>query len=129
VRTLCEEKTQYHLSHKERAVLEEEVNLERVHSFLVEEKIIKKGTDWADIPFYKPKPTQDCPSGYEGRIGIHETLVVSEAIKPLIIQNATSDALEDQAKKEHMMTMLEDGVVKAVQGVTSLAEVLRVTRE
>ena len=43
--------------------------------------------------------------------------------------NATSDDIEKQAKKEGMMTMLEDGVVKCVQGITTIEEILRVTSE
>ena len=47
----------------------------------------------------------------------------------MVITNATSDEIEKQAKKEGMITMLEDGIVKAIQGITSIEEVLRVTRE
>ena len=43
--------------------------------------------------------------------------------------NATADAIEKQAKKEGMMSMLEDGIMKSVQGITTIEEVLRVTRE
>ena len=43
--------------------------------------------------------------------------------------NATSDDIEKRAKEEGMMTMLEDGIAKAVQGITTIEEVLRVTRE
>mgnify|MGYP001579067494 FL=1 len=45
------------------------------------------------------------------------------------MSNATSDDIEKQAKKEGMMTMLEDGIIKCVQGITTLEEILRVTNE
>ena len=60
---------------------------------------------------------------------MHEILRVSEGIRNLIMANATSDDIEKQAKKEGMMTMLEDGVVKCVQGITTIEEILRVTSE
>jgi len=60
---------------------------------------------------------------------VHEILRVSEGIRNLIMANATSDDIEKQAKKEGMMTMLEDGIVKCVQGITTIEEILRVTSE
>lgn len=129
VRTLCKDKTSYILSKNELAALEKEVDLERVRACLEAEGIIKKGTTWKEIPFYKPKPSAECSDGYRGRIGIHETLVVSDAIKQLITQNATADQIEKQAKSEQMITMLEDGIMKAVQGITTIEEILRVTSE
>ena len=61
--------------------------------------------------------------------GIHEVLKVTTAIRDLIMKGATSTEIEDQAKKEGMLTMLEDGMFKAVQGVTTVEEVLRVVSE
>ncbi|OGZ44255.1 MAG: hypothetical protein A3J55_01635 [Candidatus Ryanbacteria bacterium RIFCSPHIGHO2_02_FULL_45_17b] len=129
VRTLCKEKTSYTLSKDNLAALEKEVDLDRIHAFLEEENIIKKGTAWKDIPLYKPKESSECADGYHGRIGIHEVLEMSAAIKQLIMQHATADQIELQAKSEGMMTMLEDGIIKAVQGITTIEELLRVTRE
>ena len=56
-------------------------------------------------------------------------LPVTETIKNLIIQRSSSDAIQEQAQKEGMVTMVEDGFVKAVQGITSIEEVLRVITE
>ncbi len=82
-----------------------------------------------EIPFYRPKPTKECPDGYRGRIGIFEVLPVTETIKNLIVKRATSDEIQEQAKKEGMILMVEDGLVKAAQGITSIEEVLRVIIE
>ncbi len=71
----------------------------------------------------------ECPEGYKGRIGIFEALPVTETIKELIVKQATSDQIKNQAKKEGMRTMIEDGFIKAIQGITSVEEVLRVIAE
>jgi len=54
---------------------------------------------------------------------------VTETIKEMIVKQATSDEIQEQAQKEGMITMLEDGFVKAAQGITSIEEVLRVIIE
>ena len=93
------------------------------------QKIVPQKAVWKDITFWRPKNTKVCPDGYKGRIGLYEVLSVSEAIKELIIKEASSDAIQGQAIKEGMRTMVEDGFVKAAQGVTSIEEVLRVISE
>ena len=129
VRTLCSGKEKYFLNSQQLERLSKEVDLDRVASFLVKEKIMEKVSDWSKVPFYKPALNKECPEGYKGRVGAHEILRVSEGIRNLIMSNATSDDIEKQAKKEGMMTMLEDGIVKCVQGITTIEEILRVTSE
>jgi len=129
VRTLCSGKEKYFLNDRQLESLSKEVDLDRVAGFLAKEKITGKISDWSKVPFYKPSLDKDCPEGYKGRVGAHEILRVSEGIRNLIMANATSDDIEKQAKKEGMMTMLEDGIVKCVQGVTTIEEILRVTSE
>jgi type II secretory ATPase GspE/PulE/Tfp pilus assembly ATPase PilB-like protein len=68
-------------------------------------------------------------SGYKGRIGIYEVLGVTVPIQKMIVANATSNQIQDQAISEGMTTMQTDGLVKALRGNTTLDEVLRVTRE
>jgi len=129
VRRLCRAKKPYKLSEEELSVLGKEVDLDRVLRFLREEKVIKPQEGWVEVTFYKPEVSSECPDGYQDRIGIHEALEVTESIKRLIMSNATSDEVERQAKSEGMITMLEDGIVKAALGITTVEEVLRVTRE
>lgn len=126
VRRLCGSKEKHVLTATERRSLEKSVDLERVLKFLKDEKVIKSGDDWDSIPFYVPRKSADCEDGYSGRIGIHEALKVTPSIKELILKGASSDAIEAQAKKEDMMTMLEDGIFLATQGLTTIEEVLRV---
>ena len=92
------------------------------------EKVIGPKITWAKIPFYKPKETANS-DGYSSRLGIHEILNITPTIKDLIIKNATSEQIQEQAMDEGMMTMIEDGVFKAVQGLTTIEEVLRVVSE
>ncbi|MBP6880710.1 type II/IV secretion system protein [Candidatus Saccharibacteria bacterium] len=68
-------------------------------------------------------------TGFRGRIGIYEVLGVSEKIQNMIVANSTSAEIQHQAIKEGMITMQQDGFIKALQGITTIEEILRVTRE
>ncbi len=129
VRCLRPGKKPYVLSKKELGELSEQIDLDRMLEILRKYQAIGPKADWKDVQFYKPEPDQESPDGYQDRIGIHEVLFVSLAIKDLIVKNSSADAIEAQSKKEGMMTMFEDGVLKSVQGITTLEEVYRVTRE
>ncbi len=129
LRQLTPERESYKLNKKELSELGEEIDLDRMLQILKDSKAIKPGDTWETINFHKPKPTEENPDGYKSRVGIHEVLQVTETIKELIVKNASSDQIEAQAKKEGMLTMFEDGILKCVQGLTSLEEVFRVTRE
>ncbi len=81
---------------------------------------------------YRPNPEgcEECNhAGYKGRMGIYEVLDNSVEVQKLIVANATSNTIQDQAIKEGMMTMQTDGFIKALRGQTSIEEILRVTRE
>jgi len=130
VRRLCPEgKQKYRLKAAELKRLEKQFDLTKMLKMLREEKIIPDKANWSDIDFFRPSKSADCPDGYKGRIGIYEVLEISESIKELIIKEATSGHIEEQARKEGMLALAEDGFVKAVQGITSIEEVLRVTSE
>jgi type II secretory ATPase GspE/PulE/Tfp pilus assembly ATPase PilB-like protein len=68
-------------------------------------------------------------SGYKGRIGIFEVLPISEQIKDLILGNASRHELEEQARKEGMRTIYEDGLEKIARGLTTYNELKRVLIE
>lgn len=68
-------------------------------------------------------------TGYKGRIGIYEVLGTTTSLQKMIVSNATSNQIQDQAILEGMTTMQTDGLVKMLRGNTTLDEVLRVTRE
>ncbi|XOB41997.1 MAG: GspE/PulE family protein [Candidatus Nealsonbacteria bacterium] len=129
VRKLCKEKTKYTLKEPELKNLKKYCDLDRILKILREEKLVKPKATFKEIEFYRPKSTKECPEGYSGRIGIFEVLDVTETIKELIVKEATSDQIQAQAQKEGMRTMIEDGFIKAAQGITSIEEVLRVIIE
>jgi len=72
---------------------------------------------------------EDVQEGYRGRIGIYEVLYNSPAVQKLIMAHATSDAIQEVAIREGMITMQIDGLIKALRGETTIEEVLRVSRE
>jgi type IV pilus assembly protein PilB len=83
-----------------------------------------------EIKFYRGKGCDQCGgSGYLGRIGIFETLPISEKVANLILQRADSGTIEKEAIAEGMITMKQDGYLKVLQGVTTVEEVLRVAQE
>ncbi|MEA1937328.1 MAG: ATPase, T2SS/T4P/T4SS family [Patescibacteria group bacterium] len=85
---------------------------------------------WLDIKFARGKGCEECrKEGYKGRLGVFEVLEINEGVGKLINSNATSEEIEKEAIKNGMTTMLEDGIIKAVQGVTTLEEIMRVTKE
>jgi len=129
VRRLCEDKKEYHLERSQIDQISKYCDLKRVENILKKEGLLKKKGTVKDVAFFEPKPTKSCPEGYKGRIGIFEVLPVTESIKKLITQNATSDAIQERALKEGMITMVEDGFVKAARGITTIEEVLRVIME
>lgn len=110
---------------------------------------LKNNDDWkrvlalaneAQATFEKPKSTKltfrrpkndlsEGHSGYHGRMGIYEALGVSSDIQKMIVANSTSEEIQIQAMKEGMATMQLDGLIKAMLGMTSIEEILRVTRE
>ena len=130
VRTLCpESKEKYFLTEAEIQNLSKQFNLDSVLEVLKKEKVVDPQATFQTIPFCRPKPAADCPDGYKGRIGIHEVLEVTPTIKEMIVKETTSDELEKQARAEGMVTMLEDGFIKAAQGLTSIEEILRAAKE
>jgi len=129
VRRLCGEKEKYKMGKDELKNLTKYCSLKRIEEVLREEKILKDKNGIKDIEFYRPKASKESPDGYKGRIGIYEVLRISESIKTLINKGATSDEVQARAQKEGMRSMIEDGFIKAAQGITSIEEVLRVIIE
>jgi type IV pilus assembly protein PilB len=129
VRRLAADREQYELSRDEQAQLEHIVEAGTVLRALKEEKAVAKDATWKNIPFYKPKEGGATPSGYAGRIGIYEVMPVTSTIKELMMKNGGGEELEKQARSEGMLSMSEDGIFKAAQGVTTIEEVLRVITE
>ncbi|HVN96617.1 MAG TPA: type II secretion system ATPase GspE [Syntrophorhabdaceae bacterium] len=84
----------------------------------------------ANTPLFKGRGCETCAfTGYYGRQGIFELLVVDDEIRKMILKNADANQTRQVARERGMKTLLEDGVAKVRAGVTTLSEVLRVTQE
>ncbi len=82
------------------------------------------------LTLYRAKGCKKCAStGYLGRVGIYEVLQVTEKIGSMIISHASTDTIQKEAVTGGMVTMAQDGFIKSLIGVTSVEEVMRVTRE
>lgn len=75
---------------------------------------------------YKGKDSPDSPGGYKGRMGLYEVFDVNETIQSLIIKHATSSEIQRAAQAQGMVSMRQDGYLKALAGLTTLEEVNRV---
>lgn len=101
---------------------------------VIEEIKTNLGTLWPkdkeDAELFKGKGDNECGgTGYFGRIGIFEVLPVTEKISRLILARASSSEIEKQAREEGMISMIQDGFLKVLEGITTFEEVLRVARE
>jgi type II secretory ATPase GspE/PulE/Tfp pilus assembly ATPase PilB-like protein len=97
--------------------------------FLDEEIVKYFGRD-REIRMYRGKGCSVCHlTGYSGRIGIFEVMEITEKIKRLITEKADADVIKKEALREGMVTMSEDGLSKVQQGITTIEEVLRATKE
>ncbi|KKQ74492.1 MAG: General secretory pathway protein E [Berkelbacteria bacterium GW2011_GWB1_38_5] len=75
--------------------------------------------------FYEGKGCSECDHGYKGRIGIFEVLPMTENIENVCIARRPSSEIKAEAIKEGMITMRQDGIIKALKGITTINEVLR----
>ncbi len=106
-------------------------DLDGIQQFLIAEGLIsKQKSSFESILFYKGKGCKQCSqTGYKGRLGIYEVLEVTSDISELIARKSTSEEIQKQALANKMLTLTQDGFMKAIKGLTSIEEVLRVTQE
>ncbi len=114
---LADRKDMKILTKTQLAALGKVVNLDRMLELFRIEKIIGAKDGWTKVLFG--------PANYKGHTTIREVLVVSPTIKNLIQKGASAAEIEARAKKDGMLTMLEDGILAAAQGVTTIEEVLK----
>ena len=97
---------------------------------LVEEMRLRKFSDRADITLWHAKGCTHCANtGYTGRVCITEIMPMTDGIRSLVMKHANAGELRAEGIRAGMVTMYEDGLRKAVKGVTTFEEVLRATRE
>jgi type II secretory ATPase GspE/PulE/Tfp pilus assembly ATPase PilB-like protein len=117
VRTLCKDcKEAYAPSQEEFAELMESYGLEHWD---------RLGVRYSkEFRLYRPKGCSKCGgSGYKGRMGLHELLVGSDTLKRLIQRRETIEVIRNQAMAEGMTTLLQDGIMKVIQGHTDFQQV------
>ena len=135
IRRLCVEcRKPYQLDKKEIESLAKFYTIDDIFTYLkndpASKKYVEKAKSWEEITMYKPAGCDQCGGeGYHGRSGIYEVLPMTEGIRKLVTQSASTEMIETEAKKSGMATMVQDGFSKIVQGMTSLEEVMRATKE
>ena len=89
---------------------------------------IKKDINLSNpISIYEPVGCKRCNNtGYSGRIGIFEVLEMTPSLSKLVLEKPSEDKILKESKKQGMITMKQDGILKVLQGITSLEEVIRV---
>lgn len=132
VRKICTNCIQsYNLEKQTIEELKKYLDIQNIMETMEREKIIldaKKGLE--SLLFYKGKGCKQCDyTGYKGRIGMYETLEITEEMSELILKKADKSKIKTHAKKQGMLTIVEDGFIKAKNGITTIEEVLRVTKE
>ena len=105
------------------------VRVEMPDEALLQEGFAKEWVEQGISVFGPGNGGADCPSGYKGRAGIYQVLPISDTMKRLIIEGANAVVLADQARAEGIWDIRTSGLSKVRAGVTSLAEVNRVTVE
>jgi type II secretory ATPase GspE/PulE/Tfp pilus assembly ATPase PilB-like protein len=81
-----------------------------------------------DIKVYRGKGCKACSNtGFRGRCGIYELLVIDDNIRELVLKKSTAQTICDQARQTGMRTLREDGWDKVIKGITTVEEILRVT--
>jgi type IV pilus assembly protein PilB len=88
-----------------------------------------KEADLAGLKVYKPVGCDQCDKGYKGRVGIYQVMPISDAMGRIIMAEGNAIQLADQAQKEGINNLRQSGLLKVKQGVTSLEEINRVTKE
>ncbi len=78
---------------------------------------------------YRPKPSKTCPKGTKGRIAIYEALSMTPQLEKIILKDPSEASIKEEAERQGMITMLQDGLIKASKGIISLEEVVEAVEE
>ena len=90
-------------------------------------EVVVQAGEHKEVILYKGSGCSKCNgTGYTGRVGLFEVMTVTEKISQLVMQHRSAYEIEEQAKVDGMLTMAQDGCLKALEGVTTMSEVLRV---
>lgn len=132
VRAICKDcQTEVNLDDATIETLAKHFHMDKLLPVLVKEGLAPAKTkNLKELTFFKGKGCDKCNhTGYKGRLGIHEILEVTPAVSQMIMEHKSSQEIQDQAEKEGMVLMWEDGFIKAIKGITTIDEIVRVSKE
>ncbi|HLD20447.1 MAG TPA: GspE/PulE family protein [Patescibacteria group bacterium] len=132
VRKICQHCiTSYNVDEETMKQLEQRFNMPELMRALAQHgAILSDKEEFSSLLFYRGTGCKKChESGYRGRIGIYEILEITDPIKKLILQRAPTEDVRKISIEQNMLTLLQNGFIKAKAGVTTIEEVLRVSKE
>jgi len=131
VRKICQNCiTSYQLSAKNVEDLGKQLDLPALLKTLVKAGAITANQNMENLLFYRGKGCKQCSQeGYRGRVGIYEIFEITPTVSELILNRASAIELKKASHSQGMITLLEDGFLKAKNGITTIEEVLRVTKD
>lgn len=123
---LCSrDREEYRLSRAESAPLEPFADFGRVLKVLKEEGTIEQDKQWKELLFPRAVSCTHCEQGYVALAGVQEVLSITQTLKDLVRRNASLEDIEQKAREEGVLTITEDALIKAAQGITGIEEVFR----
>jgi len=131
VRKICPNCIQsFNLDKKTIDDMRKHFDMDAIIKTMIREKIITNNKGLESLLFYRGKGCKQCnDSGYKGRMGIYEVLEITPQISELILKKGTENEIKAAALGQKMITITEDGFIKAKNGITTIEEIMRVTKE
>jgi general secretion pathway protein E len=97
---------------------------------LIEQLGLQRYADGGEVTLHRPVGCEDCHgTGFHGRTSLFETLMMTDSVRRLVLRHTESNEIHRAAVEEGMGTMYDDGLQKALAGLTTIEEVLKVTRD
>lgn len=90
---------------------------------------IKKLNIKKPYSLYGPQPSPECPKGTRGRVAVFEMLEMTPQLEQIILKEPSESKIKEEAKRQGMTNMLQDGIIKALRGLVSLEDVKREVEE
>ncbi|MBI5530059.1 MAG: type II/IV secretion system protein [Candidatus Doudnabacteria bacterium] len=111
--------------------LSKQFHMDKLLPILIREgQVPAKTKTLKDLKFYKGQGCDKCGhTGYKGRMGLHEILEVTHTVAQMIMAHKSAQEIQEQGEKEGMVLMWEDGFIKALKGITTIEEIVRVSKE
>lgn len=111
--------------------LAKQFHMDKLMNLLIKEGLAPaKAKSIKELKFFKGQGCDKCNnSGYKGRLGIHEILEVTQGVAQMIMEHKSAQEIQDTAEKEGMILMWQDGFIKALKGITTIDEIVRVSKD